>query len=498
MRFVTLLVFLGLFLGCGKEKVEKIVEVEIPTEPSPIEPPPILPPPVPNFITFPQMEQIVSNDLNSLNQADRLNARYLLGCNFYNQGSGRLDFRFSGVNKGINSISTERLLTQAVSIDPFNCVWRVDISEFGVSRSLWREFERLNLVAFISNSVRGINNRFLTQANQPYAWASSFFTTVQGADQLSFDNGLYYKFLEQPKTNAAFFRENLGIDLNREIAEERIHCAGNGSSRIAIGKTRGVCVGRSDDGFFMFTSDTALGEGGADSILVNPFIFEIANFGGNLVTDKAFDFQALEVIYSLPNGLVSGYRLANSGPGIPSILGGVAEFIAPTNVVLDVDQASLGFAADITLGACQNCHHQEAGINFNDAVYDQVIGTGAFNAEEKDLAERFFRQDSFTADLRSANRVHSQSLSELGVSTLEKDPVVTGLIQPLRRELTLEDVAGYTFLTPEEFSRRLNGTNNAKLIFGSLLTPGGKVQFSDLAENYQLLIDDLLLFIDEY
>ena len=73
--------------------------------------------------------------------------------------------------------------------------------------------------------------------------------------KLNFDNGLYYRFLGQPLTNASFFKEIIGIDLNKEIQDENIKCAGNGSSRIAIGKTRGICIGRSADGFVMFTSD---------------------------------------------------------------------------------------------------------------------------------------------------------------------------------------------------------------------------------------------------
>lgn len=496
MRYlvVALVVLLGI-TACQQQPPPEVIEVPVPVEPPP-NPPPPLPEPIPNFIQFEQMEQVILNDLNSLTDADRLNARYLLGCNFYNAGDQDLDFELAGLNKGINSISTERLLTYGTPIDPFECIWRVDISEFGVTRSLWREFERFNLVGFISQSTRGLTIRFLTQSNQPMVWSSSFFTTVLGADQLSVNNGLYYRFLDQPLRNADFFRITLGIDLNDEIANEDVHCAGNGSSRIALGKTRGVCVFRTRDGYGMLTSDTSLNN--PDSILANPFIFEIANAGGSLNTEKIFDFAASEFIYSLPNGLITGYRLANSGQGIPSILGGLAETIAPTNVVLDTEQSQIGLPPDITLGACSNCHHQQAGINFTDGVFGQVIGTGGFNAQEKELAEVYYKNDAFQAGLAALNRVHSQTLSEIGVSTLEQDPLVTGHIQPLRRELGVREVASYTFLPVEEFQRRLNGTDQSKIIFGSLLNPGGTVQFSDLVANYQLLIDDLLLFRDRF
>ena len=494
MYIIYALVFVCL-MSCGTKEKEVIREVEVPSAP-PSNPPPPLEPERPNFLNFDQLEQYALNDLNSLNESDRLNTRYLLGCNFYNSGDKDLSFEAAGVNKGINSISNERLLTSAVSIDPTNCIWRVDISEFGVTRSLWRDFERFNLVQFISQSTRGTTLRFLTQSNQPLVFSSSFFTTVLGADQLSVNNGLYYKFLRQPANNGDFFRDTLGIDLNREIQDENILCAGGGNSRIALGKTRGICIVRSNNGFAMFTSDTSTNN--PDSILANPFIFEIANVGGRLNTDKIFNFAALEVIYSLSNGLVTGYRLSNSGQGIPSILGGTAETIAPTNIVIDTEQSSIGFTPDITLGSCSNCHHQTAAIQFQDQVFRQVIGTGGFNAVEKDLAETFFRNDAFQAEIQNVNRQHSQALQEIGVSTLTQDPLVTGLIQPLRRELDVSTVASYTFLPVDEFKIRLNGTNDSKIIFGSLLNEGGTVQFADFAANYSLLIEELLLFRDKF
>lgn len=481
----TILLHALVILACGKTEVEKVVEVPVPTQP-PVTPPPPLPPPIPNFVQFDQLEQIALNDVNSLNEAERLNTRYLMGCNFYNQGQQNLDVKLAGVNKGLNSISVQRLLTFAVPIDPFQCLWRVDISEFGATRALWREFERFNLVSFVSQSTRGVTLRFLTQTNQPMVFSSSFFTTVLGADQLSVDNGLYYRFLRQPFRNVDFFA-SLGINLQGEVDSENLHCAGGGNSRIALGKTRLICIlDGAANGYILSTFDTSLVN--PDSVLANPFIPEIAQAGGIFRSNKVFNFAAQEHIYSLPNGLLTGYRLNNAA--------GNAETIAPTNIVIDIEQSAVGLPPDITLGACSNCHHQTAGIQFSDQVFNQVIQTGGFNAQEKELVEVFFRNDSFQATLAAANRQHTQALQEIGVSTLDTDPLVAGHIQPLRRELNVETVASYTFLPVEEFQRRLNGTNQSKIIFGALLNPGGTVQFSDFAANFDLLSQELLLFRD--
>ena len=95
-----------------------------------------------------------------------------------------------------------------------------------------------------------------------------------------------------------------------------------------------------------------------------------------------------------------------------------------------------------------------------------------------------------------ANQTHSKALSEIGVSTFKEDPLVTNIIQPLRGELTVEDVAGYVFLEPDDFKTRLNGTNLSKVLFGALLNDG-VVPLQDFAKGYPILIQELILFRDE-
>lgn len=489
--FVLFFVCLICTISCNNNKPEKeviIKEVPIPSEPPRNDAPP-LGPEKPGFIAFDQAEQFALNDINSLSDAQKLNTRYLMGCNFFNAGKEDLSQELAGVNKGINMVSVERLLAYATPIDPASCLWRIDIEEIGVDRQLWFDFEDENLIDFISISTRGITLRALAQTNQPMVWASSFFTTVMGADQLSINNGLYYKFTQQADNNEDFFAD-IGFDLQGDTDDERICCVGGGRSQIALGKTRMLCVaggggGGSNDGFVLATYDTSLDN--PDSVLVNPFTVEMANAQGIERTDKIFDHAAQEFIFSMPNGLLTGYRLSNAA--------GDAETIAPTNVVIDVDQSQIGLAPDITLGACSNCHHQEAGIDFNDQVFNQVVGTGGFNADEKILAEVFFNQDAFKAKLATANQIHTQQLAELGVSTLEEDPVVTKLIQPLRRELDADAVASYTFLPTDEFLQRLSGTDFSKITFGSLLN-NGTVQLADLESGYDDLIAELGLFRD--
>lgn len=471
-------------LGCQQAPVTKTVQVEVPIPQLPIDQPPPVEPGKPGFLRFDEIEQYIDRDIKTLNANERLDTRYILGCNFYDQGIKDLDDALAGVNKGLNMISTERLITRADVIDDAGCIWRINLDAIGMTNEEWNKVERANVLPFISDSVRGRTIRSLTQTNQPMVYASSFFLTVMQADQVSIGNQVYYDLTEQPLNDLEFLAK-LGINLQSEFNDQEPACAGGGRSQIALGKPRLICIlDTTQDGFVMFTGDVSLAKN--DSILLNPFLGEMGKIPG-FQTQKIFKFVASEWIFSMPNGLMTGYRLSNAG--------GTAEVIAPTNVVIDIEQAGKGLPPDITLGACSNCHHQESALFFKDDVFNHVRQNGSFNAAEKELAEVFYRADRFQAKRSVANQLHAKALAEIGVSTFKEDPLVTNIIQPLRGELTVEEVAGYLFLEPEDFKIRLNGTNLSKVLFGSLLD-GGVVPLQDFVSGFPVLQQELLLFRD--
>jgi hypothetical protein len=482
LKILLPLFWLAVF-ACSPKADNKNASQEPPIPELPTQRPPEVPPGKPGFLRFDQIEKIATDDALILNDDDQANARYMLGCNFYNQGADMEDF-LGAVNKGINMISTERLIAAATPIDDTGCVTRIDIDEIGMTREEWQRFERANILPFISDSIRGRTLRALTQTNQPLVYASSFFTTVMQADQTSINNQLYYDLTEQPLNDPEFFAK-IGINIQNEFNREEPACAGGGRSQIALGKPRLICLFESNDGYLLITYDVSLANN--DSIFENPFLPEMGKIPG-LFTDKIFGFVASEMIFSMPNGLMTGYRLSNAG--------GSAEVIAPTNVVIDIEQAQKGLPPDITLGACSNCHHQEAAIFFKDGVFDHVRLNGNFQENEKLLADTFYRADRFQARRNVANQTHTRALQQIGVSTLKADPVVTNLIQPLRGELSIEDIAGYLFLEPQDFKERLGGTNLSKVLFGNLLSDGGVVPLADFVKGYPILIQELILFRD--
>jgi hypothetical protein len=470
-------------ISCAQPAVQqKTVEVPIPQ--LPIEEPPPVEPGVPGFLRFDEQEQYTDRDIKTLNASERPDTRYLIGCNFLNQGISDLSDQKAGVNKGINMISTQRLITQVDTIDDPGCIWRISLSAIGMTREEWQNFERANVLPFISETVRGRTLRALTNTNQPMVYASSFFLTVMQADQVSIGNQLYYNLTEQPLNDAEFIA-GLGINLQNEFNNQEPACAGGGRSQIALGKPRLICImDTTRDGFLMFTADVSLARN--DSIKLNPFTAEMAAIPG-FATNRQFKFVAREWIFSMPNGLLTGYRLSNAG--------GSAEVIAPAQVVIDVDQAGEGLPADITLGACSNCHHQEAAMAFNDEVFNNVQLDGNASPSEKKLAEVFYKKERFNALRSIANQNHTRALKEIGVSTLKEDPLVSNIIQPLRKPLNAAQIAGYLSMTEDDFKIRLNGTNVSKVLFSSLID-GGVVPLQDFVNGFGALKTELLLFQD--
>lgn len=384
-------------------------------------------------------------------------------------------------------LSTERLLAYGTPIDSTGSLVRINLGDFGVTRSLWQKFERENLVGFIPEDTRGITLRYLTQTNQPLVFATSFALTALGGDLLSVNNGLYYDFLRQPSDLDEFFF-SIGVDIQNDVDNSKYHCAGGGNSRIALSKHRLVCiVDTARNGFLMTTYDTSLSN--QDNLFANPFTKEMARAGNIERSKRIFGAEAQEHIYSLDNGLLVGYRLNG-------LLTGAAEVIAPTEVVIDVESAAVSLPVDIMIGSCAGCHHTTAAIAFNDGVGRAIEQSGAFGPLEKEIGMIVYRNDAFQAKLATANRQHTQALAEIGVSTLEQDPVTRGLMWRLRGELDVNTVASYTFLTVDDFKKKLAGTNRSKLIFGDLLNPGGTVQLADLVRNFDTLVEELLLFQD--
>jgi hypothetical protein len=467
-----------LALGC-QEKEVKVVERQIPSGPINVPPPNV--PENPDFISLDILEDSILLDLNTLSDIERLNARYLVSCGDYNQGIRDLRSTESATNKAVNSISTESVLENVKPVPPGNCLYRLDLRDYGLTSGEWAGIGKRLLLRFVSDSSRGQQIQFLTQSLQPYVINADFAVTTLGADALTANNGLYYALIEQPFQLADFF-DSIGADIQRQADQEELIMAGFSQSQIALGKSRGVQVAEADEFYVMTSYDSSLSE--TDDHFQNPFTLEIAQAQGLRRSNKIFRFNAQEHIYFLPNGMMA-YRL-NGGAG-------TAEVVAPNDVVINTLAAQRQLDPTINIGSCMGCHFEPT-IRFNDQLRRHISSNSAFNALEKELGEVFFDAVRMEATLRTINQEHQDGLRKLGVVGA-KDPVHENLIFPIRSEQNAEQVCGHLLIPTNICLQRIRGSAQSSQIFGNLLN-GGTVSLAILSQNFNQLVIDTQAFRD--
>lgn len=486
MRKILILLTLFAVLGCRPAKTGEPDPgpADKPPDRPPAEDPPPIGPVQPGHLNLDQVEDAILSDLQNLNGQTRINTRYLIGCNFYNAGLRAEDLQTikQGTDKGINGVSQERFLEPTTSIGPGDCVYRIDLRDYGITTTEWRKVDVNSVLQFQLRSIRGQNIAFLTQAVRPYLFTTDFMLTAYEADSLTDkDCDIYCDLTEQPADLADFFT-NLGVDPQREVDDENAVFAGFSESQIALQKTRGVMVIETADGFCFTTFDSGLND--EQNIFVTPFSVELANAQGVFRTNKVYDFNAQEHICTLPNGLMMLYRLNGAA--------GIAESKAPNDVVVNIEGSRID--PTIRLGDCSNCHSGQAIIPIRDQVREFVLENAGFNTTEKELAEVFFNSIKMEGIITRANNLHRQRLTQLGIGE-SQDPLVRGVMWPLRQEMNAKDVASYTFLPEDEFMERLEGASQSSQVFGNLLN-NGTVSLGTLQAGFPTLVVELNLFDD--
>lgn len=469
----VLILALAFALGCKKESPPPAPAPAIPGIPTtPVGPPPDPIEPEPDFVSFGAFESEILADLTGgLSSAEQENAAFITLCDQLNAGTLTDEMR-RGVEKGINQLSTEDRIEPGTWIGANRCTLRVDLRDYNLTNGKWRNIiEQADPLKLESFTDRGLLIKQLTLKRRGWIHGSNFLETT-------LTNNTYYSLLGIPQDLNTFLDDFAGCDLQADFddEEEELFFAGLRNSGIARNKNRSIYLHECRDGPFSGTYDTIVENitSAGRNLSINPFPREAR-------TNQTFQHDASEFIGTLPNKL-QFFALFNSQ--------NEREICAPTTVV--VDNVRPEIAPDIcNARSCSSCH-SDGLIQGTDFISRHVTGNPNFDQREIQIGQFFFgRQAGFDAAMRQANAGFADALSELRING-GNDPI-NFLTDRIRREMDVDLVAGMLSLKTEEFKQLLPQSPLGLLAVGQLLD-GGTINFNDLVQIKDILIDDLNLF----
>jgi hypothetical protein len=526
LAWASLLVMISLLMfvmdrltGCSTEKPQvrqAVGDYQIPTAP-PTEPPPPIKDTNAKFLALEEIEDLILRDLSrpELNQADRENYRYLVISDIVNEG-GDTKQAGEGLDKTINSLSTERALVAGEMIDPDKSIMRIDLRDYFGSkgRAVWQRFEKDAIIKVVSKTVRGQTLQFLAQAVQPWAHGRVFTETMMTGTT-------YYDTVGIPATLALFYSQFAGVipQVEFDAQNEGLTLVGSQNSLISENNRMLWRLDGQEGGVWQTFDVDNKNVGAAQNLFENPFPLEVNPLVLRLaeeklasrdrpkppppkptpapppappkpvrqiLTNKIFQHAASEVIASLPNGMLA-FALFNAA--------GNRENSAPQTVVTNTRAVGLGLSSELQNARdCSGCH--TAGyIRFTDEIGAHIIGSSVFNDVEKELGRELYRsQREVDRLMEKDNDQFASALDRLGLP-LDQDPLNVGLLDNVRSGISFKEAAAFFFLEEGDFLARLRGVQTAQAEVGTLIR-GGSLSFQQFINSAPQIILDLNLFED--
>lgn len=429
---------------------------------------------IPRTLDMDYLNRWMLQDLQRISRDDQAFTRYLITAHRFNLDDQDWDRYPETMNKALNSIQVrEDDLFPLQAVDPAGSIWRYDIRAYGIDRAEYELLLRQEPINIVDDTDAGQVLRVLAATDQPWLHYDNAINTLNEA-------ALYYFLTGVPKTFNELL-DKIGCNYENELATGEALMLGFNGSRISIQKNRLLSRHECDEGFAWVTYDPIDINGVPERNLFEfPLLVET---GGKAI----FNFDASEVIWQLPNGLM-GYALFNAA--------GQLQEAAPLNVVVDTDglDPEINNALD-----CHRCHAQGIVPSFDEVAQHVRTHASEFDVGDVELIlgvgpdnPGLFREGgaAFVAD----NATVFDAFAELGIDPQLDDPINLA-VDKLRLDYDLSEVAAFLFLPPEQFARLLEQSAQARAQVGQLTT-GGMITFNQLVEVLPILIQDLRLFRD--
>jgi len=426
------------------------------------------------FMDLNAIERYIVADLDGINSDNgQANARYLVMSHKADAKVQKQQFLnfVNGLNKAVNSLSSNQNLVKVTAIDPSETIYRFELATYGLTPGDWNLILGRDPYRFESRTRRGLEIQRKTRTQFPWLHADNFSFISLG------DPGIYNQLL---RVAATLPQEQARLKVNQaeQFARFEARLLGFNGSPISENKNRLLLRLSADnnDSSFWQTFDP----NSNFSAQKNLFDFPLVEVG-----TKRFVFDASETIGFLENGLMV-FGLWNAA--------NQRQTEAPIDVVVNNRNP---FSAIIKNGLdCLRCHSS----GLLNAV-DQVRAQANANADEFpgdiDLINAYYRGAATNSALfLNDNKKYEAALRKLGIDPQADDPV-NQFLDDYRTDMSLSDAAGFVFMTPQDFCTALQGSSQGKAQVGQLCTtPPGTVTLTQWQATFPILKRDFRLGLD--
>lgn len=436
-----------------------------------------------SFTPLSYVEREAFTDLEKLNSDDeRQNTRFASNCHQQSRWS-------TAIAKGLNSVSSSLNILPPTTIDPKNCLFRIDLRAYGLTPQDWSTITANDPFKFVSNTVTGKLLQQLTGSQQPILHGDNFLNII-------YDNpSVYYSLLRVERDRDAMFRR-LGVDPVEQLANEDARVISMQRTQIALNKNRMFVrynivnnVPPGAVGFLWITGDIDNADlnNPAVNIFQNPLPFEADGIA-------LYEHTAEEWLWTLPNGLMGGllYGIQTSFVNGQKRIVGTRQDEAPGTTVVNIGN---GFRGTIQAGNdCLRCHAQGP-IIASDEVKDPVLAEGDLDFNDLSLVREIYGGPQVNQTLYERDRnLFATALQRMRVDVSQNDPI-NRQTDLFRDDWNAERLAPFFWLTEEEFLSRIRNTQIIKQV-PQLLT-GGSISLTTLINVAQQIADELEVYEDD-
>lgn len=382
-----------------------------------------------SFISRDQMVDAMRDDIQDLDNEDRVFIRYLTLTHLHNAGmcDAEIEPYRLALAKLINSLSHEPLIKRPQPIDPERTIYRVDLRDYGwddasdqLGEDLWDATAAANPYVLL---LQGGALEDLTDSAGtafPFQPADSFLHIVTQAP-------LYDKILLLPATIDEL-EASLDIDVDANFADDDLVRAGFKESGVSeFNRVIERHVIPASNSRYYYRSFDFKSSAGTSDIFSNPIDFVAA--GG-------------EYIFSLPNGMQAYVITDAAGVILPD---------APIDIVSDPKQRDRTVRTAIS---CMSCH--DRGILPKNDEIGAFVKANLTQFPDKlirDKVEALYRPEFIEQQQADAN-VFAAVMANAGIPVDTPEPIVLTYLS-FEADLDLRRVAGELGIDPETLKKNL-------------------------------------------